>query len=582
MINIKDPQQRLLFDPFADILSDTNRKALLESWPGVFRHVILQLMPVDIVSQHFSRRFGRPTKELYSMAGLILIAEFNDWTWEQAITAYRFHLDIQYALNLPPYGGNEISRATYFRYMKLFIDDDLAAEIMYDVTRQLVKDCDIKVREQRLDSTHIFSDMASFGRTRMMGVTVKRFLVQVKRLASEAYEALDDDLRGRYSPGENKLFGGKGKNEEHRRLQRQQVADDMYQLIRLFCDDGRLNNTKAYKMLETIFYQQCKVEEEKVVVKKKTGGNVIQNPSEPDASYDGHKGRGYQAQLSETCAPENEVQMIVSTLPQTAVESDTAALPEVLDDLEEQDLLPESMLADTLYGSDENVCEAQKRGVEIVSPTKEYNEEVLPEDQKPYDSLTIDDFVVDEETEEVVTCPAGVEPKCSTYNPLDGKTTTIMPQDACMSCEFSGECPMRKSRGQYRMEHTPRQRRLAARRREENTSVFRERYQRRAGIEGTNSGLKRRVGLARLRVRGKAHVFSAIRNKVTGWNIRRAAACTKMRKIVAQKAKTAVLAVILALQDWLSVHLRPSESGLLAFDRKFQDYTPQPALRMVA
>ncbi len=72
-----------------------------------------------------------------------------------------------------------------------------------------------------------------------------------------------------------------------------------------------------------------------------------------------------------------------------------------------------------------------------------------------------------------------------------------MPEDAGRECAFSGECPMRKSRGQYRMEHTPRQRRLAARRREENTDVFRERYQKRAGIEGTNSGLKRRVGLER-------------------------------------------------------------------------------------
>jgi hypothetical protein len=582
MININNPQQGLLFDPFASVLSDTNRKALLESWPGVFRHIILEMMPVETIGQHFSRQFGRPTKELYSMAGLILIAEFNDWTCEQAITAYRFHLDVQYALNLAPNGRNEISRATYFRYMKIFIEDDLAAGVMHDVTGRLIKDCDVKVKEQRLDSTHIFSNMARFGRTRMMGVTVRRFLTQVKRLASEAYDSLEEDLRERYSVGENKLFGGKGKSEEHRRLQRQQVAEDMHALIRLFGDDSRLNRTKAYKMLETIFYQQCEVKEKKITLKKKTGGNVIQNPSDPEASYDGHKGPGYQVQLSETCAPENEVQLITSTLPQTAVESDTVALPEVLDDLEEQELLPESMLADTLYGNDENVCKAEERGVEIVSPTKEYDEEAAPEEQKPYDSLTIDDFVVDERTEEVVVCPAGIEPKCSTHNPIDGKTTTIMPEQACVSCEFSGECPIRKSRGQYRMEHTPRQRRLAARRREENTTIFRERYQRRAGIEGTNSGLKRRVGLARLRVRGKAHVFSAIRNKVTGWNIRRAAACTKMREIVARKAKSAVFAAIFVLQDCINAHLEPQESGLAIFYCKFPNSAPQPRLRMAA
>ena len=578
MIKIKDPKQGMLFDPYANVLSDTNQKALLKSWPGVFRHVILQLMPVDTISQHFSSRFGRPTKELFSMAGLILLAEFNDWTWEEALTAYRFHLNVQYALNLTP-GSNEISRATYFRYLKIYIDDELAAGIMNDVTRQLVKDCEIKVREQRLDSTHIFSNMASFGRTRMMGVTVKRFLIQVRRIASKVYDSLDKELIKRYTPGENKLFGGKGKSEEHRRLQRQQVAEDMHQLIMLFGDDSRFNKTKSYKMLEAVFYQQCEVKEEKVIIRKNTGGNVIQNPSDPDATYDGHKGQGYQVQLSETCASENEVQLITCTIPETAVESDAAALPKVLENLEEQALLPESILADTLYGSDENVCKAEKHGVEIVSPTKEYDKKES-ESEKPYDSLTLDDFVIDEQTEEVVTCPAGIEPKCSTHNPLDGKTTTIMPEEACMSCVFSDECPIRKSRGQYRMEHTARQRRLAARRREENTDVFRERYQRRAGIEGTNSGLKRRVGLARLRVRGKAHVFSSIWNKITGWNIQRAAACTKMQKIVAQKAKMALFSAILLLQDCFNRCLQSFGGGQTIFYCNFGNCISQPALRM--
>jgi hypothetical protein len=42
--------------------------------------------------------------------------------------------------------------------------------------------------------------------------------------------------------------------------------------------------------------------------------------------------------------------------------------------------------------------------------------------------------------------------------------------------------------------------RLAGRRREQQTPVFTERYTRRSGIESTNSGLKNRLGLKRLRV----------------------------------------------------------------------------------
>ena len=81
---------------------------------------------------------------------------------------------------------------------------------------------------------------------------------------------------------------------------------------------------------------------------------------------------------------------------------------------------------------------------------------------------------------------------------------------------------------------------MAGRRREQATEVFRERYRRRSGIEGTNSGLKRRLGLGRLRVRGRPRVFQAIYLKVAGWNILRAAACATMRELVWAKARTPV------------------------------------------
>jgi hypothetical protein len=89
---------------------------------------------------------------------------------------------------------------------------------------------------------------------------------------------------------------------------------------------------------------------------------------------------------------------------------------------------------------------------------------------------------------------------------------------------------------------------LAARRREQETEVFRERYRRRSGIESTNSGLKRRTGLGRLRVRGRPRVFQAIYLKVAGWNILRASVCAKMREWVRAKVQTAVLGAMAALR----------------------------------
>ena len=64
MYQIVNPQQARLFDPFDPVLTEKTRTRLLDGWPGVFRHVILELMPVDTLSGHFDPAIGRPTKEL--------------------------------------------------------------------------------------------------------------------------------------------------------------------------------------------------------------------------------------------------------------------------------------------------------------------------------------------------------------------------------------------------------------------------------------------------------------------------------------------------------------------------------------
>jgi hypothetical protein len=536
MYKIVNPQQTRLFDPFDSVLTEKTRKRLLDSWAGVFRHVILELMPVNTIAGRFHPSMGRPTKELYSMAGLLLIMEFRDWIKEEALDAYRFHLDIQYALNLEPV-AHDISIRTLERYINYFEDDNLAKTIMSDITVELVDLLGIKIDQQRLDSTHIFSDMASFGRTRLMGVAVKRFLTQVIRSSKQDYNSLDESLRQRYAPGVNQLFANTKKDSESRRLLRQQVAEDMHYLIQRFADMDEYTGKDTYKALERIFYEQCEVHEANVSITKKTGGNVMQNPSDPDATYDGHKGQGYQVQIAETCNPENEAQLITCAIPQTAAQSDADAVEEVLDDLQTNDLVPDSMLVDTGYTGDDNVQLAEEKGVELVGPVPSGSSKAKADE---YEQLNIDDFDVDDATEEVICCPAGHKPQSSEHNNETDKTKTVMPESACSQCEFFEQCPVGKIKGQYKLEHTAKQRRLAGRRREQDTEVFRERYKTRGGIEGTNSGLKRKTGLGQLRVRGKPAVFHAIYLKIAGWNILRASVCAKMREIVYARANMAV------------------------------------------
>ncbi len=531
MIHAVDPRQNRLFDPFQGVIPPSGQRIIAEGWQGVFRHALLEVMPVGELAENFSRELGAPTKELYSMAGLVFLADFFGWTAEEAVHAYIFRSDVQYALNLEP--GVTVCSRTVERYQKLFRDNELATRIFHDVTTRLAEMLELDISCQRLDSTHVFSRMASFGRTKLMAVAIKRFLTQVRRHDPELYAALPEEFRRRYEPAESQLCS-EAKDAEARQRSRQQVAEDLLWIIEHFANCAGMTGRSSYKALVTIFNQQCEVREGKVVVKAKTGGDCMQNPSDADAGYNAHKGQGYQVQLAETCSPENEVQLITGALPQSAAEPDGAAVVPTLDQLEESKLLPEVMLADTLYGGDENVQAAEARGVELVAPIPGREPEIDPA------ALTLDDFAVDERTGRVETCPQGHTPLVVERDEEVGTTRIEMAPEVCAGCPFRNACPIHKTQdGRFTLDFSDKAHRLAGRRREQETPVFKERYARRSGIESTNSGLKNRLGLERLRVRGRGSVFRVILHKVAGWNVLRAAASKKMRAWVSgQVAQT--------------------------------------------
>ena len=119
MRNLNDPRQTALFDVFEEILSPVAYRKLKSGWQHLFRLAILKLMPAAKLAEHFHPDIGRPTKELYSMAGLLFVMEFRNWTHEEAADAYMFNVDVQYALNLVP-EQQSLCRRTIERYIKLF------------------------------------------------------------------------------------------------------------------------------------------------------------------------------------------------------------------------------------------------------------------------------------------------------------------------------------------------------------------------------------------------------------------------------------------------------------------------------
>ena len=150
----------------------------------------------------------------------------------------------------------------------------------------------------------------------------------------------------------------------------------------IFCDNEQVRSLSSFKLLLRVLRDQCHVSErsggEPIEVRPKANNEIssdsLQNPSDPDAGYDGHKGKGYQAQVMESYSEvedpdekEQQLNLITYVEVESASEHDTKALIPALESTEERGLGPEEVLADSLYGSDENVEAAKELGVEVVA-----------------------------------------------------------------------------------------------------------------------------------------------------------------------------------------------------------------------
>ncbi len=132
----------------------------------------------------------------------------------------------------------------------------------------------------------------------------------------------------------------------------------------------------SYQLLVRLLKGQCTVEEDaggkRVAVKanREVGSDSLQSPTDPEAGYSGHKGKGYSVQVMETYSAEGERQLSLITHVSVAAaqHSDAHALIAAIEETAARGLGPRQVLVDSLYGSDDNCEKARELGVEVVSP----------------------------------------------------------------------------------------------------------------------------------------------------------------------------------------------------------------------
>lgn len=525
MHRIDDHQSDYLYDPWF-YLGPKRRRLLEEGWSGLFRTYLFEELPVHEIKHRFHAYKGRPSKELFAMLGLLILQQLFDLTDEQTVETFAFRTDWHYALDI----RNEDDRSTYVcertlrEYRRMAIELQIDEILFRYLTDKLLNVLRVPTGKQRLDSTHLCSNMKQLSRLNLFVQTIRKFLRELQRVHPRLLSSkVDHALKARYlEKGKSGCFSRVSGEQARQKLE--SVALDLLQLVRTFEEHTKVKRLHSFGLLQRVLQEQCRVrgeaQDEAVALKEPSeiSSTSLQNPSDPDATYDGHKGQGYQAQLMETFQEEdgesNSKDRIPNLITYAEVEpahvSDEGAVAPSIQETKDRGCKPNELVADTAYGSDDNIGQSARAGTELIAPAK-------GQPKSKENMLILDDFETDEDGE-IVTCPAGETPIQTKVTPKGNYQAKFDP-GVCRRCEFRNYCLVGLGKTNYRMNYTPKELRLAQRRIAEESTVFREKYRWRAGIEATNAKLKRKLKLGRLRVRGFGAVRLAVKLKVLGWNI---------------------------------------------------------------
>ena len=380
MIKVKNKDQLSILglESWRTIYSSRKLSLLEKSWAGVFHDYILPLLPAEKIFQLYNSHRGRPTKELYSTIGAVILQQFFNLTDEETIQELAFNQQWHFALECFNEDDQVISLKTLWTMRSNLVSEGLADIIFSEITDRFIDVFDVDVSQQRLDSVHVHSNMARLGRIRILAKTIIKFLKNLKRHNSKF---LEEEPLLRIS----KKYLDKTTNSYFSQIKPslteqtlQSLATDMLVIKSYFENDEQVSKMSSFKLLLRVFNDHCFMKSGKLQVRKSKdiSSSSVQNPSDPDAGFDGHKGQGYQTQMMETFTnkennekdKEPNLNMITYVETESAYKHDSKALELAIKDVQNRGQECKEILADTLYGSDENVENAKSCGIDLIAP----------------------------------------------------------------------------------------------------------------------------------------------------------------------------------------------------------------------
>jgi len=456
---------------------------------------------------------------------LVLVLQFmDDLSDREAAEAVRGRIDWKYALSLeltdPGFDASVLSE-----FRARLVDGKAEQRLLEALLERLKGMGLLKARgRQRTDSTHVLAAVRALNRLNCVGETMRQALSALAVVAPKWLEAhLGPSWVERYAHRFDDYRLPKGK-AERQALAEEIGADGLRLMEAVFHDQAPpwLRELPAVETLCRVWIQQYYAAPEGEAVRWRKiedlppAGRMINSPYDVEARYSVKRSTswtGYKVHLTETCDPD-QPHLITHVETTPATTQDWQMTAPIHAGLARKGLLPGEHLLDAGYVDSGVLVDSRNEyGVEVVGPVPPDNHwQALA--GEGFDAAS---FSLDWATQQA-TCPRGhASTKWSETHDQRGNAIVNIrfPARACEACPSRAQCTT-SPRGPREITVRPQAQYEALRqaRQYQTTEGFKQRYDARAGAEGTLSQGQRAIGLRRARYVGLAktrlqHILTA-------------------------------------------------------------------------
>lgn len=327
-------------------LPAAQRQLLEASWAGVFRHQVFAQLDESPFAVLYASAASRPNVPVNVLLGLEILKSGFGWTDEEMYQAFLFNLQVRYALGYEQLGAGYFAMRTVYelrRRLRKWMQqtgENLVEAAFKQITDGQLKALSLKTETLRMDSTQIASDICKFSRLQLLVEILQR----VQRMLSERDRVRYASLLAPYVASKASRYVYRLKASETD-LRLVALGSVMASLVAELAADYA--QASAYGLLVRVFDEHFVWTDGEPCLKAyaEVGVRSLQSPDDPQATFHRKRGqsyRGYVANVTETCDPSNELQLIVKvqTAPNATDDAHLliAALPELIERTELQTL----------------------------------------------------------------------------------------------------------------------------------------------------------------------------------------------------------------------------------------------------